>query len=379
MQRWATATAQRAERTRLTARLESGVQLVQSERFAEARAILGKLGDGGFDDLRSRIDRVLHDLDLAEELDAIGVARATVLNARDTTWRPNSKAATDYETHFSRAIGKMTDNPSVVAERIRASDIEAPLIAALDDWAVCETDPVRRDWILEVAQRADADRQDWQDRLRNPATWSDQAELARLVESSFSAKASVHQLRALGDRMSAAGLDATPFRHRVQQGHVDNFLANLSLGDALSNSDSAEAVRFYQAALAIRPHSATARNNLAVALSHLGRSEEAIDQFSESLALDPDSAAIQYNLGVELSKTSPLEAISHLQKATKLDSKLAAVHRTLGEYFMQEHRYSEAHASLSHCLLLLREESDRNAITNLIRRCEAHLTEERKQ
>ena len=85
---------------------------MQEGRFAEARAILGKLGDGGFEDLRRRIDRVLSDLDLVEELEAIGVKRAMALNARDAAWLPNAQAATEYEALFARAgIGKMADDP----------------------------------------------------------------------------------------------------------------------------------------------------------------------------------------------------------------------------------------------------------------------------
>ncbi|MGC3968020.1 MAG: hypothetical protein QM775_11820 [Pirellulales bacterium] len=72
------------ERLRLTERFESGLQLVQQERFAEAKAILGKLGDGGNEELRRRIDQTLADVKLVEELDAVGVRRAIVTCAAMT-------------------------------------------------------------------------------------------------------------------------------------------------------------------------------------------------------------------------------------------------------------------------------------------------------
>jgi Flp pilus assembly protein TadD len=82
----------------------------------------------------------------------------------------------------------------------------------------------------------------------------------------------------------------------VQQEHVDSFLANLMLADTLCATDPAEAVRYYQAALAIRPRSATAHNNLAVALEKLGRSQEALRELQAALALDNASQAIRRNL-----------------------------------------------------------------------------------
>src|SRR5690606_14761831 len=99
------------------------------------------------------------------------------------------------------------------------------------------------------------------------------------------------------DRLESAGLDATAFRRRVEEQHVDNFLANLALADDLRTSEPAEAIRYYQAALAIRPQSATAHNNLAVALARLGRSEEAIAQFKLAVKFDPESAPSEFNLG----------------------------------------------------------------------------------
>ncbi|MEX0586440.1 MAG: serine/threonine-protein kinase, partial [Pirellulales bacterium] len=96
---WALATGRRAEKARLTARFESGVDLVRQGRFAEARAILGRLGDGDFEDLRGRIDQATSELDLVERLDSIRLNRAATIQ-RDFN-RP--KADRDYEEAFASA------------------------------------------------------------------------------------------------------------------------------------------------------------------------------------------------------------------------------------------------------------------------------------
>ena len=92
---------------------------------------MGKLGDGGFADLRQRIDRVLSDLDRVERLEAIGIKRAMALSVPDVTWQPSARAAQEYEALFARTgVGRMSDDPASIAKRIEASDVETPLVAA---------------------------------------------------------------------------------------------------------------------------------------------------------------------------------------------------------------------------------------------------------
>ncbi len=368
---WAKSTASRIEKTRLTSRLEAGLQLVQEGRFAEAHAILGRLGDGNFPDLRQRIDRALGDLDLVEKLDEIGVVRATLLNAIDPAWRPKAQAATEYEALFaSSGMGKMTEDPATVARRIGASEIKQILIAALDDWAVCESEEARRRWVLDVALQGGAPGQDWENRCRNPATWTDRTQLVELGNLAPKVKASVQQLRALGDRLAAANLDATAFRLRVQQDHLNHFLANLSLADELNSRSPAEAIRYYQAAIAIRPRSATAHHNLGVALTRLGRSEEAIQSFNQALKRDPQSVASHFQLGLALAKKRPCEAIQELAVAVRIHANLAVIHRAMGELLLRERRTSEAAQSFRTCLELTLDQQERKQIAELLKHCE---------
>ena len=96
-------------------------------------------------------------------------------------------------------------------------------------------------------------------------------------------------------------------------------------------------MRYYQAALAIRPQSATAHNNLGVTLAALGRSDEAIAEYEQALRLDGKSAQIPYNLGLAL---------------------------------LQQQRFVEAESALSKCLELLGDESTvRSQVVELLRQC----------
>lgn len=131
--------------------------------------------------------------------------------------------------------------------------------------------------------------------------------------------------------------------------------------------DPTESIRFYQAALAIRPLSATAHNNLAVALVSLGRSTEAITQYEQARAFDPNSAIIAYNLGLELASTRPREAILHLQKSIELNPKLAVAYLTLGEVYLHEMQSADALKTLQSGLQLLDDnDSNRPQVLKLI-------------
>lgn len=156
----------------------------------------------------------------------------------------------------------------------------------------------------------------------------------------------------------------------MQQQQVDHFLANLALADALGDNDPAEAIRYYQAALAIQPQAATAHNNLAVALIKVGRSAEAIAEFEQSVGLDANSAAPHYNLGRALSPDQPQRAIEHLRQAAQRKPGLVSAHRALAELYLQTRKYPEAQASLQTCLALLTNDVERGEIINLLKRCE---------
>ena len=211
-------------------------------------------------------------------------------SGRDDAVHFREIAAKEYADLFARSgMAQPGDDPQTVAKQIDRSDVERALVAALDDWAVCEPAATRREWVLQVAQLASGSGTPWEKLFRDSQHWSDRERLLRLAEPVATAGPTVTQFCALGDRLAAAGLDASAFRYRVQQEHVDSFLANLMLADMLCATEPAEAVRYYQAVLAIRPRSATAHNNLAVALAKLGRSAEALRELKAAQTLDRTS------------------------------------------------------------------------------------------
>jgi tetratricopeptide (TPR) repeat protein len=87
-----------------------------------------------------------------------------------------------------------------------------------------------------------------------------------------------------------------------------------------SQSQDSKAVEHLQAAVRLKPDSATARTNLAAALSHSGKSDLAGDQFRKALDLAPGDYHANHNLGEFYVQSGKLaQARPLLEKAQKID------------------------------------------------------------
>jgi len=348
---------QRAERRQAAeADLKEVADLQQQARWTDARGTLqraeARLNGGGAGDLRKRIDQARHDLDLVIELDRIRLSRVTSGNVVSRLSRVTSgnmvfyrtKADRDYTKAFGESgLAKVPDPPDIVAARIHASTVRAALMAALDDWAVCATDKVQRDWLLAVARKADPDPHGWRDRIRDPASWEDPGALAELARTVPVSGQSVPLLLALAERLGAAGGDAPAFLKRVQRGHPADFWANLILGDALLAAAPVEAGGYYRAALASRPGAAVAYTALGDTLRAQNLRDEAIEYYRRAVEIDPQYARGHTNLGNILNDTGRMdEALACYRRALEVDPTYVWAHFDLANTLRDAGRMDEA-------------------------------------
>src|ERR1700728_114310 len=70
--------------------------------------------------------------------------------------------------------------------------------------------------------------------------------------------------------------------------------------------DFSDAIRDYQAVLAVRPATLAARVNLGAALAHTGQVDAAIEQYQAALKLAPQLGSIHLNLGLAYSRKGDL-------------------------------------------------------------------------
>jgi serine/threonine-protein kinase len=324
--------------------LREMVPWLNRSSWPEARAALerarGRLGDGGSAELRRRLDQGARDLDLAARLEAIclELTLAFMNPPADQPDRP-------YDEVFRGAgLGRVGDDPEATAARVRDSDIRAALVAALDHWSAVTSDPGRRRWVLTVARLADPDPTGWRARARDPAVRQNPAALAEVIDTAPVADQPAQLLLALDKHLKPDSPERLRFLRRVQRAHPGDFWANLTLGDALlARFQLAEAIRYYQAAVAIRPQVALGYVRLGLALCSADRIEEGVETYRRAVDIEPGSAGTRFILAWTLSSLARHdEAIHHLQVAVRLRSDEALFRTTLGNTLAVRGRYAEA-------------------------------------
>ncbi|MDB5337475.1 MAG: serine/threonine protein kinase [Planctomycetaceae bacterium] len=329
--------------------------------------------------LQSRLDQGIRDLDLSSQLEGIRLERAGRMGHRAAF----SDSEKEYETVLLNAkLGSVNDSTAEVAQRVGASNIHKALVAALDDWSACATNPARQSWVLTVArkvveQRELADPTHWRDRARDVEIWRDKAAFVRLVETAPHDVSIPLQL-ALARHLQDLGSDALPFLMRIQQAHPGDFWANLGLAEALMEKNTAsEAIRYYQAAIALRPDAAVVYDQLGLCLTLLGRTEDAEIHFRKALEIDPSATLAHSDLGISSStnprrhealgqanirqqfghdlaelhiklandlraKGKPAGALDHYRQAVALDPKVASAHAGIRLILIGQGKFTEA-------------------------------------
>ena len=257
---------------------------------------------------------------------------------------------TQYEAAFGKAgFGQVSEDAIVVAERIGQSNIREAVLAALDDWSSCTSDPSRQNWLLQVARkvvqlRAQPDPTVWHERARDPEVLRDKEAFGKLIATTPVNNVSIPLQLALAERLKAGGADPIPFLMRIQEAHPGDFWTNLNLADALIEKNQLPgAIRFYQAAIAARPDAAVVFDNLGLALALLGHTEEADRQFRKAREIDPSLADAHRSLGIAVSKLGRgNEAIGRVEFPSHFNHRVASLHALLGDELRDKGKVVEA-------------------------------------
>jgi tetratricopeptide (TPR) repeat protein len=303
------------------------------EALSAAKRAQGLLAGGGSLELRERVHLLRKDLEMVLNLDDIRhrLADWNHISFHETADRAYAKAFADYGIDFaSLPAGE-------AAARIHArARVANELVTALDNWALSRgrLDKAGGLALTALAQSADSD--PWRRQVRQAVEQKDRQALAALAASPELMRQPPTSLDLLALAMDVHGDRAGMLEvlHRGQRKYPGDFWMNFQLGWALSEQkemDHEGAIRFYTAAVAIRPHSVATHVNLGRSLQAQGKLDEAIDCYRKALELDPKSAQVHHNLGWGLKVQGKLdEAIAELDEAIELDPKVAYAHNGLG-------------------------------------------------
>lgn len=354
-------------------RVDSALIQLQSGDVARARSVLDQMPDTLGVELRQRVTAARRELLLVEKLDGIRLRRVEITEGRFDRSENRRLADLAYEEVFRNAgLGSVGDDAGLVAARVRDAAARPALIGALDDWSLCAGAGARGAWLLDVLRRCDPESIPWRDRLRDPAFRLDDETLAQLADDLRANRVTVQLVVGAAERMRESGSDVIPLLTLVHRVHPADYWANFALGDALWKRDGNEAIRYLQAAIAIRPRSSIAHQALGTALRASGRFDESIEAYRQAVRVEPDFAEAHGRLGRMLLQQSKNldEAIFELREALRLDPELAWVHQCLGIALKDQGRVDEAlaeqretvrltprsglaHRSLGDCLRML--------------------------
>jgi tetratricopeptide (TPR) repeat protein len=354
---------QRTQRHRESAQaLEQAEGQLRAGAFAAAKESLtrakDRLGGDGPADLVQRHDRLQAGRQLVEDLEEIQRQRTT---PTDEGLFDNDTAQKSYVQKFAGAgYDLIGGDPQEVAERIRQSPVTDPILEAIDNWAlVCAYDMEfvpkqkeeyrqRRDRLLEVARAVDPD-PELRDKVRSPQVWEDRRQLEELAELAPRTDLPPRLAALLAELLRWAKGDQEQLLRTFQRRHPNDFWLNFDLGKRLDDTRPAEALRYYQAALAVRPHHTIVLSHMGLTLNNRRDWDEAIALFERALALADKAGSIglRNNLALVLMDKGDLEgAAALLRENVRLRPTQVRPHCNLGGVLQQLGRFAEALESL---------------------------------
>lgn len=262
--------------------------------------------------LTERIATRLADLDMLMLLDELRQS-----NPESTVnWKVDERNQAYVAAFQNYGIDVAAGSPVEIAGICRSREIRLELANAFDAWAFSRSDWMSpeskdtrewRDWqehLLKIAQAIDHD--DTRDRLRDCYVRGDIKGLQKLAASQADSLPST-SLLLLANALSLSGEQNDAADLLLAQHHRmrDDYKVNHTLGCLLWRTDPprfADAMRFNQAALTLRPESPGLINNLGVSLFHQGKLEEAISTYRESISArrSGDWVGVHRNLGIAL-------------------------------------------------------------------------------
>jgi serine/threonine-protein kinase len=335
-----------ADRRVLTRTVEADFREVtdaqQRQAWDDGRKALeranGRLGGGGPPELRRRADQLERELALVATLQRIHQGRYDP----DSDVATIALAAAAFEATFRKAgLMDRQEDVKLVASRIRATGIAPALLVALDEWAWLDEN--HRDWLFEIARQVEPNPTSRQ--VRDPKLWNNLHALEEFTRSMPIETQSVPFLLLVGQRIHDLRGDAIVFLKRVQRAHPTNFELNLNLGLLLLRhaKNSAEAIGYLQAAVALGPASFQARRYLVTALTDVGRVEAALEECKAALRLAPKSGYCHFYTGLTLCELGRFdEAMPEMRRACELEPRNAVYLSGVGICFSGKNKHAEA-------------------------------------
>jgi tetratricopeptide (TPR) repeat protein len=321
--------------------------LIEGKR---AEALLEKAGN---ERLKSQVEELLMDLTMVRSLDAIRLGASEIHDGHFDLARSDREYKQAFRA-YGINVGKLV--PEKGAAQLRERPIRAQLVAALDDWVLASRSTARRKQLIHLARLLDPD--PWRDRLRQYLLGRDWRGLKKLAGMGRAIEGSPSLLALLATELSSVGDHPGAVRvlRHGQRMYPDDFWVNYRLGFHLLNLKPPrmeEAVRFFGAALAVRPHNPGVYLTLGYTLEQKGDLDGALAAYRNAIMFKPDFAQAFNNLGHALLKKGNSDgAIAAFRGAIRLQPDFPLALNNLGRALMAKGRPEAAIAAFRRAIRL---------------------------
>jgi tetratricopeptide (TPR) repeat protein len=297
--------------------------------------------EGGGDEFASRLARCRRDLAFLRELDRIDELRWAIVAGHVAGTKV---AVAEWPKAFANyGITPGTTPAAKVASRFEDCLVREHALRSLDLWLLWSRSPQ-----VAAALHA-ADPNDYRDSVRAALVQRWPLPLLALAGNPVATNQPPRFAAVLGE------LTTVPLDRRTElllvalRKRPDDFGLLMTLGSLprpKTPEYAGEYEKWYRAAVAVRPTSAAAHNNLAGALSFRKDWDGAIAEAEEAARIDPLSAIARSNLGLALRQKGDLDAaIRAHREAVRLDPEDAMSRSALGRALYDRQDYPAAAAS----------------------------------
>ena len=277
----------------------------------------------------SRLKKSQTEYAFAKKLEQIRMNRSAIVHGSfdyATARKEYAKAFEDVELVTSEG------REAATAKAIRKSPIREQIVAALDDWAMVAhfmKQHQLQKQLLNIARLSDEDA--WRNKFRDPQVWDQPQTLWKYAQEMPVKSRTLSLCSLIGVMLKEDPTRAEQWMRKIQANHPNDFWVNFRLGNMLLHRQPKDAIGFYRAALAVRPHSSVVYLNMGIAMRHQRNPAGAIKQFEKAANLTNDDPKIYYNWSLALYNQRKFhKALSVLAKALQRDSDYALAHMQLG-------------------------------------------------
>jgi serine/threonine protein kinase/Flp pilus assembly protein TadD len=342
--------------------IEEAKSLIEQRRWSQALAAVKRAEDV----LMGRQKGPLVGEAAALRKDIEMIVRLDQIPDSDGIMLASEKAREFYDQQYLRffreyGVDVETLDSATAATRIRKSSIPLQLTLELDKWGT-----MRRRWaspsppgklLFDIARLVDPDpvRNQIRDALEAQTKADRRKTFDQLAVSFDGQDFPLQTTLLLAHTIPRQGTpdQALRFLQTVQRQFPGEFEVNLELGYALALSGQfEEAIRFYTAAVALRPDSGDAYSLRAVVFDKKGRKADALSDIRTATLLDPQNYILQSNLSSLLVDEDPEEAIAAARKALQIEPKSSSAHNTIGYALSNKGQYDEAIAEFREAIRL---------------------------